>query len=186
MPAPWKPIAIGGVVLGGLGALVLVAVKSEKGRLAPPKRVALIGDSYAVGLGPELAKLFPDFRMEAVQGTNSAQWAQHSSKCGSCGGWLPAFHPDVVLVSLGVNDDPVNRTNYQTLVRGLHGIGARVVWIEPPANVQHVDAERKIISSLGVQTVPATNVPLAADKLHPVGNGYRVWANEIAQVIANS
>ncbi len=39
-----------------------------------------------------------------------------------------------------------------------------------------------IIASLGVPTVPATT-PLADNDLHPNGDGYLVWAQEIAQTV---
>lgn len=115
-------------------------------------------------------------------GTTTAQWANHSAQCEMCGDWITAFRPDVVLVSLGVNDGTApNQANYQTIVRGLHGLGARVVWIEPPAAV-NAPAVRAAIESLGVTTVPATRTPLAADGLHP--KSYAPWASEIAQVVA--
>jgi lysophospholipase L1-like esterase len=173
----WKTVAAGAAILGGIGALVRAIHKDAP---VSPKRVALIGDSYAVGLGPELAKIFPEFRAEGVEGTNSSQWANHSAKCGTCGDWLTTFKPDVVLVSLGTNDNPPNATNYQTLVRALHGIGARVVWIRPPAGVNAPEA-RAIIASLGVQEVPSTTVTLTG--IHPSGTGYHQWAQEIAEVI---
>lgn len=176
---PWKYIGAGGLILGGLAALLRATHKSTP---APPKRVALIGDSYAVGLGPELAKLLTDFKFEGHVGNSTAQWANHSAACGSCGDWLTAFKPDVVLVALGVNDGATpNATNYQTLVRALHGIGARVVWIEPPDGVRNADATRRIVDSLGVQEVH-TQVPLASDGLHPIS--YAPWAREIAAAVA--
>lgn len=180
LAVPWKALAAGGAILGGIGALVLASRSSKP---TPHKRVALIGDSYAVGLGPELAKLLPDFRYAGVVGTNTAQWASHSAACGSCGDWITAFKPDVVLVALGVNDGNPNLSNYQTIVKGLHGLGARVVWIEPPAGV-NAPAVRSIIASLGVQTVPATTVPLAGDGLHPAAGGYKIWAQEIVTAVA--
>jgi lysophospholipase L1-like esterase len=175
-PFPWKYVAAGGLVLGGLAALLRATHKST-----PPKRVALIGDSYAVGLGPELAKLFPDFKYEGHVGNNTAQWAAHSAACGTCGDWLTTFKPDVVLVALGVNDGATpNAANYQSIVRGLHGLGARVVWIEPPDDVRNASATRQIVDSLGVQEVH-TKVPLASDGLHPTS--YAQWAREIAAVL---
>lgn len=174
---PWKAFAAGGLVLGGLAALL----RASSPKSTSPKRVALIGDSYAVGLGPELAKLLPTFKAAGVVGTNTAQWAAHSAACGTCGDWLTAFKPDVVLVSLGVNDAAMpNSANYQTIVRGLHGLGARVVWIEPPAGV-NAPAVRSIIESLGVATVPATTTPLASDELHPIS--YAPWAREIVTTV---
>lgn len=172
----WKPIAIGGAVAASLWAVLLASRRTGP---TPPKRVALIGDSYAVGIGPELAKFLPTFRYEGVQGTNSSQWANHSLACGTCGDWLTAFRPDVVLVSLGVNDGAApNLASYQAIVRSLHGIGAKVVWIEPPAAVK--TAARAVIASLGVQTVPAPTLPMA-NSLHPTTpDGYRMWARQIA------
>jgi lysophospholipase L1-like esterase len=180
----WKPVAIGGAILGGIGALVLVTRKTAP--VPPPRRIALIGDSYAVGLGPELARLFPDFRFEGHKGTNTSQWASHAKACGTCGDWITGFKPDVVLVSLGTNDGVApNPKNYQTIVSRLHGIGARVVWIEPPAGVQNVDAVRRIIASLGVSTVPATTTPIAAsDPLHLHPQSYVPWSREIAQAVS--
>ena len=171
-------IAIGGAALTAVGIAVLFGRK--KPTLPSTKRVALIGDSYAVGLGPELAKIFPDLHGEGHIGTNTSQWAHHTAACGGCGDWLTTFKPDVVLVSLGVNDGSTpNPANYQTIVRGLHGLGARVVWIEPPAAVK--TASRNVIASLGVPTVPATNTPLANDGLHP--KSYSAWAQEIARTV---
>jgi hypothetical protein len=175
---PWKIIGISGAIIGGLGALTLATRKTI---LPSPKRVALIGDSYAVGLGPELQKLLPDFRFEGHVGNSSAAWASHAASCGSCGDWLTTFKPDVVLVALGVNDGATpNPANYQTIIRALHGIGARVVWIEPPSGV-NTPAVRDVIESLGVTTVPATQTPLAGDRLHPIA--YGPWAQEIVRAI---
>lgn len=177
---PWKALAAGGVILGGLGALVLASRRSGP---TTPQCVALIGDSYAVGLGPELEKLMPGLRGEAHQSTRTDQWANHTAACGKCGDWLTEFKPDIVLVALGVNDGPTpNPANYQTIVRALHGIGARVVWIEPPAGV-NAPVVRSVIASLGVSTVPATTIPLAGDKIHPSGTGYAQWAREIAAAV---
>jgi lysophospholipase L1-like esterase len=176
----WKPVAIGSAILGGIGLIILAGRNSTPSK-PTPKRVALIGDSYAAGLGPELAKLFPTFRYSGVVGTNTSQWANHSKACGTCGDWLTAYKPDVVLVSLGTNDGATpNTANYQRIVQGLQKIGARVVWIEPPLGV-NAPAVRTAIASLGVPTVPATTVPLAADGLHP--RSYSQWAHDVAAAV---
>jgi hypothetical protein len=160
----------------------VAVVANRKSAAQPPKRVALIGDSYAEGLGWELAKIFPDFRFEGHVGTNTSQWANHTG-CGTCGDWLTEYRPDVVLVSLGVNDGSTPKaSNYQTIVRALQGIGARVVWIEPPAAVS--TQSRYTIATLGVPVVPGTRAPLAADSLHPTS--YASWAQEIAGVLRDA
>ena len=171
----WR-LAITGVTIGLvlLGRKVAAATKEE-----PLGRVALIGDSYAVGLGPELDKLLPEFRYEGHVGTNTWQWA-HGVKCGECGAWLRDFRPNVVLVSLGVNDGLTpDRTNYQAIIRMIHGLGARVVWVQPPAAV--MTPAHPMIASLGVQTVPPTTTPLSVDRLHPAS--YGPWAQEIARAL---
>ena len=174
---PSKVIAIGGAILGAIGVIALVVRKPSQ----PIRRVALIGDSYAVGLGPELVKLLTEFQYEGHVGTNTWQWA-HRTGCGRCGDWLASFKPEVVLVSLGVNDGGEPKlSNYQAIVQNLHGLGARVVWIEPPAAVN--TPSRALIASLGISTVPATRVPLGADNLHPLGGEYSTWAKEIAEAL---
>lgn len=178
MPVPWKALAISGVAVG-IGGALLLAHSSTKPSVSSP-RVALIGDSYAVGLGPELAKLLPGFRYEGHTGSSTSAWAAHAAACGACGDWLAAFKPDVVLVSLGVNDGASpNPANFQTLVQAIHGIGAKVVWIEPPAAVS--TPSRAVIESLGVPVVPGTTIPLAIDGLHP--RIYAPWAAEIARAL---
>lgn len=177
----WKAVAAGSAVLGAAGlALILGSKKKTPTQAAPPssQRVALIGDSYAVGLGPQLAKLLPNFQYEGHVGISTPAWLA----CGTCGTWLPAFKPDVVLVSLGVNDGPNPATaSYQTIVQALHGIGARVVWIEPPAAVS--TPSRAIIKSLGVPTVPGYSMQMASDGLHPAN--YAPWAQQIAQTLSS-
>ncbi len=180
-PFPWKrALTAGGAALSALG-LVTLFTRREPTQRKPIGRVALIGDSYAVGLGPELAKLLPDFKYEGHVGTSTWEWATRNRKeCGQCGDWLTSFRPNIVLVSLGVNDgDAPKLANYQTIVRGLQSIGARVVWIQPPAAVR--TPAHAVIASLGVRTVPATTTPLSADRLHPAS--YAPWAQEVAQVV---
>lgn len=176
----WKHVAVGSV----LGAVAAVGVLLLRNSSDPPTRVALIGDSYAVGLGPELKKLLPSFEYEGFEGTNSAQWANRSAPCGSCGAWLAGFKPTLVLVSLGTNDKPVDARNYQDIVRRLHGLGAHVVWIEPPAGVDGLNEARDAIARLGVRTIPATTAPVyGSHPKHPNQAGYRAWAAEIAEAV---
>jgi hypothetical protein len=188
---PWGTVAVVGGAVGLVGLVVLAA---RPARAAPTKRrrIALIGDSYAVGLGPELAKILPDFQCsgdgstavgascEAKKGVSAAQWLHCSP---SCGDWLPGYQPTVTLVSLGTNGGPnQNAADFHAIVRALHGIGSSVVWIEPPAGVANIDAVRAIIESLGVATIPATQTPLGGDGLHPAAS-YAPWAVEIAQAL---
>lgn len=174
----WRAIAAGGAVIGVVGIVALSRRKQTDYR-----RVALIGDSYAVGLGPELQNIFQEFRYEGHIGTNTAQWASHAGTCGQCGDWLTEYKPDVVLVSLGINDSAPRQENYQAIVRALHGSGARVIWIKPPigAHASSYSAVRKAIDALGVATVPAPAVPMASDGIHPTS--YSEWAKDVAHAV---
>lgn len=165
----WKAVALGGAALGTLGLLLTAVLR----RPAPAPRIALIGDSYAVGLTPLLEKALPDFKGEGYVGAGTPAYKNLPA-------WLLEFKPSIALVSLGVNDgfNP-KPENYQAVVRALHGIGARVIWIEPPAAVRN-DEVRRVIASLGVRTIPATSTPLA-DGLHP--KSYAPWANEIVRAL---
>jgi hypothetical protein len=181
---PWMTaVAVAGLTIGVAGVAASAAGRSAAAKLQVQKRrVALIGDSYAVGLGPELAKLLPNFRHEGHVGTNSSQWADHAAGCVDCGDWLTTYQPEITLVALGVNDgNAPNSANYHTIISALHGIGSKVMWIEPPAGVR-APVLRAVIESLGVPTVPGANVPLAADGLHPAS--YAPWAKQIARAIS--
>ena len=80
---PW--IAAAGLALGVAG--VMASRQASPRAATVPRRIALIGDSYAVGLGPELAKLLPGFTYAGREGSSTAQWARLASRLGC---WLPA------------------------------------------------------------------------------------------------
>ena len=121
----------GGALVLGDGALLVDAMTSSK-----PKRIALIGDSFAVGLTGPLAALAKTagvpFQAQGVVSTTPLQWSQHASACGPCGDWVSDFRPSVTLVSLGINDlgyspkPPV--APYQAIARKF----PNVWWLMPP------------------------------------------------------
>lgn len=176
------------LVLGGgvLGLVLLgVALRPKTAQAtARPKRLALIGDSLAVGLGPELAKIYGGtFRGEAHGGTTTKQWADHATACGQCGDWLASYGPDATLVVLGTNDGSVAYLrSYQDIRDALQALGSHVIWIEPPTMPgRPMTAVRNAIMSLNVQVVPEYSVPLSPDGIHPTGSGYALWAKKIAE-----
>lgn len=174
-------IALG--VATGLGiaaALALIFWPSKK-----PRRVVLIGDSLAVGLGPQLAKLAAaagvPFIYDATGGTTPKQWADHAAACGGCGDKVLAFDPSVTLVVLGTNDigyspkPPV--APYQAIVKKF----PNVVWVDPPIMPgDRLAGVREVVHSLGVPVIPATNtIAIGPDKIHPTYQGYVDWAKII-------
>lgn len=181
----WTAPLLAGAGVLGAAAVVAAVVAQQRRDPSPssPLRVALIGDSYAVGLGPQLAQILPNFQYEGHVGTSTLQWAQHDPACGACGDWLATSRPDLTLVALGVNDgDGADSANYEIVVDRLRGAGSRVLWVEPPAGVSTPTSRvRQAIAGLGVATVPATATPMAADGVHP--QQYGPWAREIASRI---
>jgi hypothetical protein len=92
------------------------------------------------------------------------------------------YKPAIVLVSLGVNDgSSPNTSSYHVLVQMLHGMGARVMWIEPPAGVAGIDLVRATIASLGIPVVPAMPLALRPDGAHPTS--YALWALSVANAV---
>jgi len=167
----------------------LVMRKSAPSALPASMRVALIGDSLAVGLGPQLQKLAAKdnipFQYEGHSGTTPKQWATHAVECGQCGDWLAAFKPTIVLVVLGTNDlgyTTPPRSYYETIRDRIQALGATVVWVDPPTMPNdRLAAVRTVIASLGVPVFPPANIPISRDDIHPVS--YVGWAQQIWQAI---
>jgi hypothetical protein len=183
----WRPALLAGAGVLGLAGVVAAFAAYRRSTPKGPPRIALIGDSYAVGLGPQLTKLLPNFQYEGHVGTSTQQWATGAPGCGQCGRWIPAYQPDVTVVVLGVNDGGVAKlANYQAIANALRANGSQVLWVEPPAGVTTptVGQTRAVIAALGVPTVPATGTPIAADGVHP--QQYAGWASEVARSVRQS
>lgn len=195
-PVSKTSMIVAGGVLGflGIAALFFATSSNKKAIITKDSRVALIGDSLAVGLGPELAKIAAAngvaFQHEGHSGTTPKQWAEHAAACGQCGDWLKTFSPTIVLVELGTNDLGLATPNvsyYQTIRDGIRSLGARVVWVMPnKMSRSELAAVRQTIGSLGVDVVPMAEVPISQDGVHPTSIGFNVWAQKIWKYLAGS
>jgi hypothetical protein len=162
-----------GVALG-LGALAaLVMAFRPKGR-----RVALVGDSLAVGLTGPLGKLVAaagvPFKAEGHVGSTVAQWLATPS----WGSWVSSFSPTVTLVVLGTNDylNPLpDLAAYRQLAAKFPG----AVWVAPPDEPKApMPQVRATIDAIGVPVIPeATGLQYGADGIHP--SNYAPWAQFI-------
>jgi hypothetical protein len=165
----------GGALLIGAGALIVEALTSKK-----PRRIALIGDSLAVGLTGPLGSLAAaagvPFQGQGVVSTTPAQWTSGAAACGPCGNWVAGFSPSATLCVLGTNDigyspsPPV--APYQAIARKF----PNVIWVMPPIMPNdRLAGVRSVIASLGVPTIPAmTGLSFGADQIHPLN--YAPWA----------
>jgi lysophospholipase L1-like esterase len=184
---------VAGVGLVSMLSAPSTAEAASKSGVAAPKRMLLVGDSLAVGLGAPLKKLAADkgigVAYDGKVGTTSSAWASGPS--------LPADLQkdkfDVVLVSLGTNDMPTGWGAEQvasymaTIVGKIQQSGARAVWIAPPRmRTLREDAVRQAIASLGVPVFPsdALDIPRGGDSIHPTATGYAGWAGAILSWLA--
>lgn len=177
-PVAW---AVGSL---GLSLATLLYVLRKKS----PTRIALIGDSLAVGLGPQLAKLAKagnvPFQYESHVGSTCATWIANPS----WGAWVPAFAPTAVFVELGTNDlgySPAPPVAPYTSIVNEFGQYAQVIWIDPPIMPNdRLAGVRSVIASLGVPVVPAaTGLAFSSDNIHPIASSYAAWAKFIMSAL---
>jgi lysophospholipase L1-like esterase len=178
------------LMLGAGAALLAVAAAASHrgpGRAATGRRVALVGDSYAVGLGPILVKLAAAdgvaFRFEGHISTRGEQWAKGQAAAGHGAPWLEGWGPTHVLVSLGANDAGASREAmrpfYEALRDRFQAAGAQLVWLHPPKFSAAVSSAYDAIDALGVEVfhTEQLNLPIVAN--HPTPAGYGTWARAI-------
>lgn len=177
-----------GVLAVGVGTASIALARPP--RLRPGKRIFLLGDSLAVGLSRPLSALAKDnnvaFESMAIQGTRLDQWANNETLFAA----IQKFKPDLILVSLGTNDEymqldggAVQGPHLRTLLSKLRRF-APVVWIGPPKLPK---AGTNGVIPLIVSNIPSSHyfpsheleIPRAPDKLHPTTSGYAGWAGKI-------
>jgi lysophospholipase L1-like esterase len=178
------------VMLGAGAALLAVAAAVSRrgpGGASTGRRVALVGDSYAVGLGPILAKLAAAdgvaFRFEGHVSTRGEQWAKGQAEAGHGAPWLQGWAPTHVLVSLGANDAGASRQAlrpfYEALRDRFQAAGAQVVWLHPPRFSPAVSSAYHAIDALGVDVFHTEQLDLPLVVNHPTPTGYGTWARAI-------
>lgn len=201
MVSTTKAILAIALIVGG-AALVWVARPKRKSlpKLARGQRLALIGDSLGIGLRKPLEGFAAGkgitFNASVESGTRIAQWARSPNRLSE----IERFAPDVVLVSLGTNDavllSPLDEADeLELLVRRLGEMGARVVWLEPPAgeSLPRMPEVRAMIrgslalAEAGGSVLDPTGEKFdeAPDGVHLTGRGYEKWGRWIWTRIAN-
>jgi lysophospholipase L1-like esterase len=187
------------IAAAGLGFMRLMAGP----RIKRGQRVLLIGDSLAVGMAPHFAALSKEagveFKALATVGTRIDQWA--SSKALQA--LLENFQPELVLISLGTNDEymtgdaakrqaPYLKQLIEVISRyprkADYGLGPEwIVWIGPPILPKSAGISQMIQASAGSPLSPSyyyfhseqLQIPRGPDKIHPTALGYAGWAGAI-------
>jgi lysophospholipase L1-like esterase len=195
------------LVLLGLG-IVVNKITNKKHRNLSKERIAIIGDSLAVGLGPKLSTLAKEtntpFYSGGAGGSSIRQWSVGTiTKSWNLKDNLNnmiAFKPSIVLISLGTNDangidsfgESVEKTidkDIQNLLNKINVTGASIIWITPP-NIRKFSSMPRVrehIHNSKVQTIESNDIDikLSSDGIHPTGEGYLTWANAIWKILAN-
>lgn len=182
-------LLVGAAFIGGLAYIMLddapdIEMKPVDDR---PMRLALAGDSLAVGL----AKAMPDVKSSAKGGTSAVQWTrgQYAAQLTQ----LLKNEPTVVLFSLGTNDlasrsfnQEVLNDAFNTLADKCRAAGAQAIFLEPPREKDR-PAIAEAASSADCIVIPGIKVKMnPGDDIHPSGAGYREWADHIRVFLENN
>ena len=180
MDAPTKAAAVIGGALAGFALLAALIKRSAAPAVPAQRRVVLVGDSLAVGLGPQLAKLArqsgADFRFEGHVGSTVAQWLATPA----WGAWVAGFGPTATLIQLGTNDYRNPSPNVEQY-RQFAAKFPSAVWIMPPDEpAAPMPKVRAAIEQVGVPVIPAaTGLQYGADGIHPTPAGFAAWAASV-------
>jgi lysophospholipase L1-like esterase len=183
-----KPISTALAVTGGVGA-PRAAPTSAPGA---GRRILLIGDSFAEGIGPPLAKRAAvaglPFRSFGVKSTAIGDWLSGANLQSA----LTAADPTLTLVSLGANGmgggEAEGRRAGQLIDALRRNGSAAVAWIAPPSMPKENAPFRATLAAecakrdVRIFDTPSVlpDLERAPGDFHPTPSGYRVWANAVA------
>lgn len=181
--------------LFAVGATTL-AVAYDGPKVSKGKKVFLLGDSLGVGLSRPLKALASDHQVEfkslTKQGTRIDSWSDNDALFRA----LSLYKPDLILISLGTNDEYMKLDAYQRQKPRIEKLLSRlrvyspVAWVGPPKLPS--SGPYKWIKSNGALRLIREKVPSnfyypsekleiqrAPDQLHATVRGYAVWAQQI-------
>lgn len=180
--------------------LVVAAVLAADGGPAPaakqaaPSRVALVGDSLAVGLATPLRReLEPRGAALRVQAATGAHAGMFTAGAGAqaLGKLLAEWRPELVLVSLGTNDTVPGATlaaklpeRFALLRQRASSAGARLVFLEPPPLPWSREPIHQAAAHAGAPLLLSPAVEQASDRIHPTPAGYAAWSKHIAKELS--
>jgi lysophospholipase L1-like esterase len=195
-------IYAGILTVGGVAAAsVLQGGSAGRPKIKPGMKVFLLGDSLAVGLTRPLSTIASEhnvgFKALAKEGTRIDQWGSNYMGLFQA---VRDFKPDLILVSLGTNDEYMKLDakarqlpHIQKLLAELRAT-APVVWIGPPkfpSSGYYTWTKSNGAIPLIREQVPSSqyfpshelDIQRAPDLLHPSVAGAAAWAGEIWRFI---
>jgi lysophospholipase L1-like esterase len=191
-------IYAGLIVAGGIGVAKVVS----RPLIKRGGRLLLVGDSLSVGLAAPLKALAlesgVDWRYVGETGTRIDQWAS-GVQGAKLDALLASFHPTLVLISLGTNDEALKKYNASTdvlakqkpyvqkLLEKIRASGAEAAWIGPPTlDFQIPEFRAWLKAEIGQRHwFPSDkyDIPRQPDRIHPTIKGYAGWSGLIWQWI---
>ena len=165
-------------------------------------RIALIGDSHAKVVFRYLKKMLPELGFDNVYTKAENGWSvkQHIKK-----GTLPQLKkakPEIILVSLGGNNQQMNSSKYistiNQLIKTAESIGANIVWVGPTtSNTQkaaNTERRHKKTHQILSSYLPRKNIYYidnrsftaggwAKDGVHYPSSFYKKWAQRVAKYL---
>lgn len=110
--------AIGGLIAFAIFAIVFMAVPAHS---ASAPRIAVIGDSIALGTGEHLCRALPNCHVHAAVGRQSFQTIRHVD-----------VYADILVISVCTNDPtPSECARNVTILRQSVASDTKVIWIVP-------------------------------------------------------
>jgi lysophospholipase L1-like esterase len=181
------------------GGVAIAKAFTQGPTIRPGQRLLLFGDSLSVGLATPMASLAQEngivFDAVGQVGSTVGMWAGQTSLNAQLQAAL-ANQPDVVLCSLGTNDEALVAASAQAELPGLDSLialvrasGATLGWIGPPAFLSCASFTPNGFTSAIRQRIPSNDyfpsdnydIPRGGDCLHPTVTGYAGWAGQIWQ-----
>jgi lysophospholipase L1-like esterase len=164
-------------------------------------RIVLLGDSHMEALASALPTPLASLGLQVVYAEanrgKSTAWYVAQGKLGSA---VAQYHPDVLLVELGTNDQP--NADYEATLRAaveqIRAAGSpEIIWFGPSFSATSLQARLQDVKDRQAATLPALGVrwfdswPMtqrnhAPDGVHFTQAGYRSWAAGMAGKVATT
>lgn len=176
-------------------AALTVVVAPTRAGAVEPRTVLHYGDSLTVGTGAYLSSFLPGWSI-----TESGRVGRHAGEGADAVRSLRASLPEVLVISLGTNDDPRAVSGFAADVRRIEEAAGRercVVWAtvaRPPFNGVSYDGYNSVLRRAAAtyanfrvfdwQALSRTHPEwFRSDGVHPSAEGYRTRAAALAKLV---
>lgn len=166
------------------------------------KTIALIGDSHAKVVFSHLRKMLPSIGLDNVYERAENGWSLKKHISEGTLQKLKSAKPQIILVSLGGNNQDMNSSSYQSTVDQLisvaNSIGSQIVWVGPTTSNKSIAANTEkrhkwthefLSSYLPTKSIfyidnrDFTSSGWGKDGVHYSSSFYKKWAQRVAKYL---